>query len=98
MFEKEFEADYPVIDIKWVRDSTGIMTAELQAKKNDPQAHIVWGLTAASLVFLANEGYFEGYSPKNVEMLDPKYVDPTMDPSTVGWSKGLDRLDLFQYC
>ena len=33
MFEKEFEADYPGIDIKWVRDSTGIMTAELQAKK-----------------------------------------------------------------
>ena len=39
MFEKEFEANYPVIDIKWVRDSTGNMTAELQAKKRSPGTH-----------------------------------------------------------
>lgn len=81
MFEQEFEADNPNIDLKWgARDSTGIITAKLLAEKDNPQADIVWGLAATSLVFLANEDYFEGYSPKGVEMLDPKYVDPTMDP------------------
>lgn len=81
MFEKEFEADYPDIDLQWgARDSTGIITAKLLAEKNNPQADIVWGLAATSLVLLANEGYFEGYSPKGVDQLDSKYIDPSMDP------------------
>ena len=80
-FEKEFEADYPNIDLKWgARDSTGIITAKLLAEKDNPQADIVWGLAATSLVFLANEGYFEGYAPKGLENLEAKYVDPSMDP------------------
>ena len=98
MFEKEFEADYPDIDLQWgARDSTGIITAKLLAEKNNPQADIVWGLAATSLVLLANEGYFEGYSPKGVDQLDSKYIDPSMDSTTVGWTKGLDRFDLFQH-
>ena len=81
MFEKEFEADNPDIDLQWgARDSTGIITAKLLAEKDNPQADIVWGLAATSLVFLSNVGYFEGYAPKGVENLDPKFVDPTMDP------------------
>ena len=80
MFKEEFESDYPDINIKWVRDSTGIVTAKLLAEKDNPQADIVWGLAATSLVLLANEGYFQGYKPKGVEELDPLYVDPLNDP------------------
>ena len=80
MFKEEFESDYPDINIKWVRDSTGIVTAKLLAEKDNPQADIVWGLAATSLVLLANEGYFQGYTPKGVEELDPLYVDPLNDP------------------
>jgi iron(III) transport system substrate-binding protein len=81
MFEAEFEADNPEIDLQWgARDSTGIITAKLLAEKDNPQADIVWGLAATSLVFLSNEGYFQGYAPNGVENLDAKFVDPTMDP------------------
>jgi len=80
MFKEEFESDYPDVNIKWVRDSTGIVTAKLLAEKDNPQADIVWGLAATSLVLLANEGYFQGYTPKGVEALDPLYVDPQNDP------------------
>ena len=31
-YEKSFEAKYPDIDIKWVRDSTGIITAKILAE------------------------------------------------------------------
>jgi iron(III) transport system substrate-binding protein len=79
-FKREFEKDYPDVDIKWVRDSTGIMTAKLLAEKDNPQADIVWGLAATSLVLLANEGYFQPYAPKGLEKLDPKYVDPKNKP------------------
>ena len=35
-FKKAFEADNPTIEIAWVRDSTGVMTAKLIAEKDNP--------------------------------------------------------------
>lgn len=79
-FKSAFEKAHPDIDIKWVRDSTGVMTAKLLAEKENPKADVVWGLAATSLVLLANQGYFQGYAPKGVEKLDRKYVDPKSNP------------------
>jgi iron(III) transport system substrate-binding protein len=54
-YAEEFNKQYPDIEIKWVRDSTGIVTAKLLAEKSNPQADIVWGLAATSLMLLKNE-------------------------------------------
>ncbi|MDH5750246.1 MAG: putative 2-aminoethylphosphonate ABC transporter substrate-binding protein [Rhodospirillales bacterium] len=84
-FKNEFEKDYPDVSIKWVRDSTGVVTAKLLAEKNNPKADIVWGLAATSLVLLSNEGYFQGYAPKGLKKLDKKYYDPkNKTPQWVG--------------
>ncbi len=80
MFKREFEKDYPDINVKWVRDSTGIVTAKLLAEKANPRADIVWGLAATSLVLLANEGYFQGYAPKGMDKLNQAYIDPSNKP------------------
>ena len=37
-YKNAFESENPDINIKWVRDSTGIMTAKLLAEKNNPRA------------------------------------------------------------
>ncbi|MBL4906628.1 MAG: putative 2-aminoethylphosphonate ABC transporter substrate-binding protein [Sneathiella sp.] len=74
-YAKNFNKDHPDIKINWVRDSTGIITAKLLAEKNNPQADIVWGLAATSLMLLGEEGMLEAYSPKGVEKLDPKFRD-----------------------
>ena len=98
MFEKEFEADNPDIDLQWgARDSTGIITAKLLAEKNNPQADIVWGLAATSLVFLSNEGYFEGYAPKRIGESGRQICRPDYGPALMGWSASMDCIDLFQY-
>ena len=39
-----FNEDHPDIEINWVRDSTGIVTAKLLAEKNNPQADIILSL------------------------------------------------------
>jgi iron(III) transport system substrate-binding protein len=83
-FKKAFEAEYPDVDIQWVRDSTGIITAKLLAEKDNPKADIVWGLAATSLMLLADEGYFQPYAPKGLDKLDPKYVDAANPPVWVG--------------
>ena len=83
-YAKNFNVDHPDIKIKWVRDSTGIVTAKLLAEKNNPQADVVWGLAATSLLLLKSEGMLEAYKPKGVEKLDPKFVDKGAIPSWVG--------------
>ena len=83
-FKNAFEKDYPNINIKWVRDSTGIITSKLMAEKNNPRADIVWALAATSLMMLGNEGYFQGYTPKGLNKLDKKFYDSKSPPEWVG--------------
>ena len=61
-YAERFNKDHPDIEIQWVRDSTGIITAKLLAEK-DPQADMIWGLAATSLMLLKNEGMLEPYAP-----------------------------------
>jgi iron(III) transport system substrate-binding protein len=83
-YAEMFNADNPDIEIKWVRDSTGVITAKLLAEKNNPQADVIWGLAATSLLLLKSEGMLEAYEPKGVGELDPKFVDKSDPPAWVG--------------
>ena len=79
-----FNKDHPDIEIKWVRDSTGIITAKLLAEKNNPQADVIWGLAATSLLLMKAEGMLEPYAPVGLEKLDPKFVDKDDPPYWTG--------------
>ena len=79
-----FNEDHPDIEIKWVRDSTGIVTAKLLAEKNNPQADVIWGLAATSLLLMKGEGMLEPYAPAGLGKLDPKFRDRDDPPYWVG--------------
>jgi len=83
-YAAEFNKVYPDIKIKWVRDSTGIVTAKLLAEKDNPQADVVWGLAATSLMLLKNEGMTIGYMPKGGDKLDKKFIDSANPPHWTG--------------
>ena len=83
-YASAFNEDHPDIKINWVRDSTGVVTAKLLAEKDNPQADVVWGLAATSLMLLKTEGMLEAYKPNGVEKLDPKFVDSANPPSWTG--------------
>ena len=83
-YAAKFNESYPDINIKWVRDSTGVVTAKLLAEKNNPQADVVWGLAATSLMLLKAEGMTEGYAPAGVDKLDKKFVDSANPPHWTG--------------
>lgn len=80
----EFNKQYPDIKIKWVRDSTGIVTAKLLAEKENPQADVVWGLAATSLLVLKGQDMLKPYSPAGLDKLSPKFRDADNVPSWVG--------------
>ena len=83
-YAETFNQDYPDIKINWVRDSTGIITAKLLAEKNNPQADVIWGLAATSLLLMKSEDMLEAYAPAGVELLDPKFVDKSTPPAWTG--------------
>lgn len=83
-YAAKFNEDHPDIIIKWVRDSTGIVTAKLLAEKDNPQADVIWGLAGTSLLLMKSEGMLEAYAPAGVEKLDKKFVDTSNPPSWVG--------------
>ena len=69
-YKEAFEGANPDITINWVRDSTGVITSRLLAEKDNPQADVIWGLAATSLLVLDAEGMLEGYAPVGVEAND----------------------------
>lgn len=83
-YAETFNQAHPDIEIRWVRDSTGIITAKLLAEKDNPQADVVWGLAATSLMLLKNDGMLEPYAPEGVGKLDPRFVDDADPPSWTG--------------
>ena len=83
-YAERFNADHPDIKINWVRDSTGIVTAKLLAEKNNPQADVIWGLAATSLLLFKGEGMLEPYAPKGLEKLDAKFRDSANPPAWTG--------------
>ncbi len=83
-YAARFNEAYPDIKINWVRDSTGIVTAKLLAEKDNPQADVIWGLAATSLLLLKSEGMLEPYAPAGLERLDPKFRDKADPPYWVG--------------
>lgn len=79
-YEQAFAKDVPDVEIKWVRDSTGVVTAKLLAEKANPQADVVWGLAATSLLVLDNEGMLQGYAPKGIGAIAAQYKDTKNNP------------------
>lgn len=79
-----FNEEHPDIKINWVRDSTGVITAKLLAERDNPQADVVWGLAATSLLVLKSEGMLEPYAPAGLDKLDPKFRDSDTPPSWTG--------------
>lgn len=81
---KAFRAEHPDIDINWVRDSTGIITAKVLAEKDNPQADIFYGTSATSLLVADSLGLLMPYAPKGLDKLDARFRDPRNPPHWVG--------------
>ena len=55
-YQEAFNKVEPNIEVKWVRDSTGVITAKLLAEKGNPQADVIWGVAASSLALFDQQG------------------------------------------
>jgi iron(III) transport system substrate-binding protein len=70
-----FESVHPDIKVDVVRDSTGVITSKLLAEAGNPQADVVWGLAATSLLNADRAGSLAPYSPVGIDQLSPEFKD-----------------------
>jgi iron(III) transport system substrate-binding protein len=83
-YQEGFNKAHPDIDIKWVRDSTGVITAKLLAEKANPQADAVMGVAASSLALLDKQGMLIPYAPLNLDAIMSQYRDKKNPPAWFG--------------
>jgi iron(III) transport system substrate-binding protein len=83
-YEAGFTKVNPDIEIKWVRDSTGVITAKLLAEKANPQADVVMGVAASSLALLDSQKMLIPYAPLNLDAIMSKYRDKKNPPAWFG--------------
>src|SRR5262245_52533396 len=75
-FKEAIEKAIPSVEIAWVRDSTGVITARFLAEKANPQADIVLGLAASSVALFSQQGLLMPYTPKGADALRPSFRGP----------------------
>lgn len=85
-FKSAIETAVPGVEVAWVRDSTGVITARFLAEKDNPRADLVIGLAATSIILFENEGLLEPYKPAGADALKANFRDTT-EPYT--WT-GMD--------
>src|SRR4051794_23479485 len=74
-FKQSIEAAVPEVNVVWVRDSTGVITARFLAEKDNPRADMVMGLAASSLLLFEKQGLLETYKPAGADVLKESYRD-----------------------
>lgn len=79
-----FSEQQPNIKVNVVRDSTGVITAKLLAEKDNPQADVVWGTAASSLLVADQQDMLEPYAPAGLEKVTSQLRDPRNPPHWVG--------------
>lgn len=82
-FKKLFEAENRDLEIQWINDSTGVVTARLLAEQGQ-RGDAIWGLAVTSMLQLEKRGLLEPYAPRNLAALKPAFRDPADPPSWVG--------------
>jgi iron(III) transport system substrate-binding protein len=74
-FKTEIERAVPGVQVSWVRDSTGVITARFLAEKAAPKADMVLGLAASSMLLFEKEGLLEAYKPAGSNALKAVFKD-----------------------
>jgi iron(III) transport system substrate-binding protein len=83
-YAEGFNKANPDIEIVWVQDSTGVITAKLLAEKANPKADVIWGVAATSMAIFEQQGMLQPYAPTGLARIAPQYRDPKNPPMWVG--------------
>jgi iron(III) transport system substrate-binding protein len=81
-----FRADHPDIEIAYELIDAAELSERLVAEKENPQADLVWGVSATTLIFLDWRNTLTPYIPAGLEKIPAKFQDSFHPPVWVGQS------------
>ena len=84
LYLADFTRLNPGLSVNVVRESTGIITARLLAEKDQPQADVVWGTAASSMMILDRLGLLTPYAPAGLDRILPQFKSDRNPPTWVG--------------
>lgn len=73
--KEAIEKELPDIEVRWVRDSTGVITARVLAERESPRADMIFGLAATSLLVFAGSDLLDPYTPRGADRIKPAFRD-----------------------
>ena len=83
-FKKAFERENADLELIWVRDSTGVIAAQVMAAGPNQQADAIWGLAVTTLIEIKARGLLDPYAPANLAEIKPVFRDHANPPHWVG--------------
>jgi iron(III) transport system substrate-binding protein len=83
-FKQAIEAAVPGVEVAWVRDSTGVITARFLAERAAPRADMVLGLAASSMAMFAQANLLQPYTPQGADTLRPQFRSGANPDTWVG--------------
>ena len=86
-YQEELHKAYPELKVKWVRDSTGVITAKLwQSRK--PTSGRGFGVALTSLLVMEKKDMLEPFKPEGVQNLKPEFVSQNLYRLGQVWMHG----------
>ncbi len=88
IYKKDLEATHPEIN----EDRTRLHRhhhRQTAGRKGQPQADVIWGVSATSLLVCDNVGMLTGYNPKGIEKFKPGFLRQEKQGSPLGRHQGL---------
>ncbi len=83
-FKQAIEAAVPGVEIAWVRDSTGVITARVLAERAAPRADMILGLSGSSMALFAAQNMLQPYTPRGADALRPSFRSGANPETWVG--------------
>lgn len=80
----DFKELYPNIEVDIILDSHGVISSKVISEKDNPQADIIWGLSAINMIDLESKNLLEPYKPKNINVINKKFMDDNDIPYWIG--------------
>lgn len=81
-----FRQANPTIQVNIVIDGNGALTQRLIDERDDPQADVIWGMSASSVLVAEWMQMLRPYAPAGMQRIDPRFRDSSNPPYWVGMS------------
>ncbi|MGL5616209.1 MAG: putative 2-aminoethylphosphonate ABC transporter substrate-binding protein [Sarcina sp.] len=80
----DFREMYPEIKVNIIMDSHGVISAKLVSENENPQADVIWGLSAINMIDLEDRNLLKPYKSKTFEEVNKKFIDDGEVPNWTG--------------